>query len=485
MWNKLGRLKLAFIIAGLLVFGGVIFIFSADRFVPSNLFSSALCSGCNVIVVTLDTLGAKHMGLYGYNRPTTPFLDSFGREKGIVFDQAIAQGSFTPTSHVSILTGRYPAQYGIFGFDDKLPTQAKTLAESLKSYNYITHAVSAAILIQPKWGWGQGFDSFEERWFVDTVTGSDAAITFSLANDWIQSNKKRQFFLFINSNHLHSPHIPASEKVLDELGITPPRKIMDERDIIGPHLDTLGITQEDADMMKDYYDGTVRELDDVVKNFVNTLEKEGLMKNTIIIFEGDHSEQFGEHGIVGWFGVYEQQIHVPFIMYVPGQKPQRISPVVELRSIPATVLDLLGLKPDPEFTGPSLVPFLKDKDAKGAIALTMHPLSEEQNFGMLKALLGKAPSVWEAMKDVPPPQVRRVGDAPKEIWYSARSDNWHLIKNADGKLELYRVQKDPEEKENLIDKWYKLSVSDRKEVLEVFRAMGTDIPASCGPYCPK
>lgn len=484
MIYRLGRTKLLFITAGFIAVVSLLVLIFFHGFVLPNPFSSALCPRCNVIVVTLDTLGAKHVGLYGYNRPTTPFLDKFGLEKGIVFDQAIAQGSFTPTSHVSILTGKYPAQNRVFGTTEKLPTEAHTLAESLKSNDYVTHGVSAAILIQPQYGWGQGFDGFDERWFIDTVTNNDAVTTFSFASDWIKSNKKRPFFLFINTNHVHSPHTPASEAVLDELGILPPRKIMDMRDIVGPHLDT-GITQEDANLMRDYYDGTVRELDGVVKTFVDMLDKEGLLANTIIIFEGDHSEQFGEHGIVGWFGVYEQQIHVPFIMYVPGQKPRRISPVVELRSIPATVRDLLGLKVDPEFDGSSLVPLLKDKDAKETIALTMHAFTDKQNAGLLKALLGKSPSVWESMKDAPAPQVRQAGDTPKEIWYSARSDHWHLIKNADGSRELYRVQKDPEETQNLIDSWYKFSVPDRKEALEVFRALGADIPASCGPYCPK
>ena len=471
-----GRLKLLFVVAGLLILGGLIFVVRSNTLGPSVLFSKALCPRCNVILVTLDTLGAKHMGLYGYHRPTTPFLDSFGRDRGIVFDTAIAQGSFTPTSHTSILTGRYPGENRMFGTADKLPTEAHTLAESMKASGYATHAVSAAILIQPQYGWGQGFDGFDELWFVNSVTENDAETTFSAASDRIKSNKKRPFFLFINTNHLHSPHIPVSEAVLDELGILPPRKIVDMRDIVGPHLDTLGVTQEDADLMRDYYDGTVRELDSVVKNFIGMLDKEGLMKNTIVIFEGDHSEQFGEHGIVGWFGVYEQQIHVPLIVYVPGQKPRRISPVVELRSIPSTVRDLVGLKPDPEFTASSLVPFLTTKDAKGTVALTMHAFTEAQNAGILKALLGKSPSVWESMKDAPPPLVRQAGDTPEEIWYSARSDNWHLIKNADGTLELYQVQKDPEEAKNLINMWDKLSVPDRKEALELFKVLEADIP---------
>ena len=443
------------------------------------------CLKCNVIVVTLDTLGAKHMGLYGYSRPTTPFIDSFATTRATVFDQAIAQGSYTPTSHTSILTGKYPAENGIFSTIDKLGPEAHTLAESMKADNYVTHAVSAAILIQPQYGWGQGFDGFDERWFVDTVTNNDAVQTFSIANDWIKENKKKPFFLFINTNHLHSPHVPASEAVLDELGVSPPLKIVDQRDTIGPHVNAKGITQADADTMKDYYDGTVRELDSVVKDFIGNLDKEGLMKNTIVIFEGDHSEQFGEHGIVGWYGVYNQQIHVPLIIYIPGQKPQRISPVVELRSIPSTVRDLLGLKPDPEFTAPSLWTMIKNKDVKGVIALTMHAFTSQQNAGMLQALFAKSPSVWESSKAAPAPEVRKIGDVPKEIWYSARSDNWHLIKNANASLELYKVQTDPEEKDNLIDKWYQMSVADRKDALPVFKAIESDIPASCGPYCPR
>jgi arylsulfatase A-like enzyme len=467
----------------ILAVGLAYFIFSSQTIPPRNLFSNALCPKCNVILVTLDTLGADHIQMYGYKRPTTPFLDSFGLGRSIVFDRAIAQGSWTPLSHVSILTGRYPAEHGIFGSTDKLPPEAKTIAESMKEQGYTTHGVSAAILIQPKWGWGQGFDSFEERWFIDSVRNNDAETTFSLASDWIKENKKKPFFLFINTNHLHSPHTPAGEQVMEEIGV-PYQHLADERDIVGPHINAGAAEPTDLTLMKDYYDGLVRELDGVLAKFVKNLDEQGLTRNTIIIFEGDHSEQFGEHNILGWYGVYDTQIHVPFIMYVPGQAARRISPVVELRSIPATILDLVGAKPDVSFKGKSLLPLLEGKP-DNTIALTMNAQTVVNNLGMLKALLSKAPTVWEAMRDVDAPEVRKPGDVPKELWHSASSTNWQLIKNDDGSLELYNLKKDPTEKENLIPKWYELPVDDRKEALDVFKALESDIPASCGLYCPK
>lgn len=471
------------IILAVLLVGAVTYLYKPGIFRNNRLFSKAPCYKCNVIVVTLDTLGADHMGLYGYNRPTTPFLDEFGKTKSLVFDRAIAQGSFTPTSHVSILTGKYPAEYGIFGATDKLMPEAKTLAEAMKENGYTTHAVSAAILIQPKWGWGQGFDSFEERWFVDSVKNNDAEATFGLATEWINNNKKKPFFLFINTNHLHSPHTPAGEQVMEELGI-PSYGLQDQRDVVGPHMKTGGPTKADLTLMRDYYDGLVRELDTVVSKFIGNLEKQGLMEDTIVIFEGDHSEQFGEHGIVGWYGVYDTQIHVPLIVYVPGQKSARVPSVVELRSIPATVLDLIGATPDPSFTAPSLMLAAKGM-AEKSLALTMHALSFQDNMDMLAFLLSKAPSVWEAMKVVDDPAVRKAGDVPKSLWYSATNGRWHLIKNDNGKMELYDLTKDPKELNNQIDNWDKLSVEDRKSGLDVFKALSSDLPASCGLYCPR
>lgn len=483
MQHGLGFIKIFFIILAVAIVSGLVFFIRSGRS-PSTLFSQAMCPNCNVIVVTLDTLGADHMALYGYNRTTSPFLDSFALKRSVVFDHAIAQGSWTPLSHTSILTGRYPAEYGIFGSTDKLPPGTETLAVAMKARGYVTHAVSAAILIQPQYGWGQGFDSFEERWFIDSVKNNDAQTTFSLAADWIKKNKQKPFFLFINTNHLHSPHTPATEKVLEELGVPPPYNIGDERDVVGPNVTTGNQTQEDLTLMANNYDGLIRELDQVLENFIKQLDQEGLTQNTIILFEGDHSQQFGEHNILGWYGVYDTQIHVPFILYIPGQKPHRISPVVELRSIPSTILDLIGSKPDQSFTGKSLLPLLEGKQLK-TIALTMNAQSIPNNLAMLQALFGKSPSVWEAMRDAPPPTVRKNGDVPKSLWHSARSEDWQLIKNDDGSLELYDLRKDPKETQNLIDKWYQLSVSERKGALEVFKALGSDIPASCGPYCPR
>ncbi len=430
----------------------------------------ALCPNCNVIVVTLDTLGADHMGLYGYKIPTTPFLDSFGLDRSIVFDQAIAQGSWTPLSHTSILTGRYPEEYGIYGSGDKLPPGTQTLAVALKDRGYTTHAVSAAILIQPKWGWGQGFDSFDQRWYLGSVKTNDAKDTFTHAVAWIKINKKQPFFLFINSNHLHSPHTPETTNVLEELGYQPPFNINDERDVVGPDVNKGIATKQDLTLLKTNYDGLVREVDDQVKYFINELDKMGLTKNTIIIFEGDHSQQFGEHNILGWYGVYNTQIHVPFILYVPGQKPQRISSVVELRSIPSTVLDLIGAKPDPSFHGPSLLPLLLGK-AENIIALTMNAQTVQGNLGMLQSLFAKSPSVWDSMKNSPDPTVRNVKDIPQLVWHSARSNDWQLIKNGDGSLELYNLKIDPKENINLISDWGNLSSSDKNAALKLFKAL--------------
>lgn len=474
-------------IIALLLAGGFGYLIRGGINIPAQWYAKALCPKCNVILVTLDTLGADHVGMYGYNRPTTPFLDSFGLKRSTVFDRAIAQGSWTPLSHVSILTGHYPAEYGIFGSTDKLPPEAKMISQSMKENGYITHAVSAAILIQPKWGWGKGFDSFEERWFIDSVRNNDAETTFSLASEWIKENKDKNkpFFLFINTNHLHSPHTPASSQVLEEIGAPYPAQLADERDVVGPRIQSdTPSTPEDLTLMKDYYDGLVRELDTVLSRFVGDLDKQGLTKNTIIIFEGDHSEQFGEHNILGWYGVYNTQVHVPFIVYIPGQKPQRIEPVVELRSIPSTILSLIGAKPDPAFDGPTLLPVIQGKPQQ-TIALTMNAQTVINNFAMLKTLLSKAPTVWQAMQNVDNPVVRKPGDIPADLWSSATSNRFQLIKNNDGSMELYDLKNDPKELTNLIPKWYDLSVADRKEARDVFKALSEDIPASCGAYCPQ
>jgi len=127
----------------LLVLLGIFVFRGSDRdFATSDID----CVGCNVILISIDTLGAEHLGLYGYDVPTSPFLDKISGERGIVFNNAIAQASWTLPSHAAMLTSLYPEEMGIWLSTDALPQEAKTIAEVLKENNFITQAFSNGLL---------------------------------------------------------------------------------------------------------------------------------------------------------------------------------------------------------------------------------------------------------------------------------------------------------------------------------------------------
>ena len=126
-----------------------------------------ICEKCNVIWLVPDGVGAQYLSLYGYGRPTTPFLDQLSGEQGIVFENAISQSCWSPPSFASMLTAKYPAELGTYGMyqlvDAFLPPEERTIATTLKEHGYQTHAISNGPFIQPECGFDNGFDTFSSN----------------------------------------------------------------------------------------------------------------------------------------------------------------------------------------------------------------------------------------------------------------------------------------------------------------------------------
>jgi arylsulfatase A-like enzyme/Tfp pilus assembly protein PilF len=294
---------------------------SARRPAPAEL---------NVVVVTLDTLRADRLGCYGFAGVETPNIDAVARD-GIVFEQATATAPMTLPSHASILTGLIPPNHGVRdngGFF--LEPDRTTLAERLKEAGYATGAFVGAWVLDRRWGLAQGFEHYSDRFDLSkykvvnlgTVQKSGDEV-MDLALAWLDGVKQRRFFAWI---HLYDPHTPYE----------PPEPFRSR-------------------YPGQPYVGEVAYTDHVVGRLVSWLKAAGKWESTVLVLLADHGESLGEHGeTTHTFFVYDATVRVPLVVRTPWGDRGRASAQVATVDVMPTVLDLVGLAPQPGVDGRSL-----------------------------------------------------------------------------------------------------------------------------------
>jgi arylsulfatase A-like enzyme/Tfp pilus assembly protein PilF len=290
----------------------------------------------NLVVITLDTTRADHLGAYGSTDVETPHLDQLARE-GVLFEQAMSTAPLTLPAHASMFTGRFPPEHGARdngGFF--LNPEQTTLAEVLKAEGFRTGAFIAAFVLDSKWGLDQGFDTyFDDFDTADRRGGSSASIqrpgneVVDKALPWIDTVRADPFFAWI---HLYDPHTPYD-----------PPEPYKSRYAGHP------------------YRGEVAFTDAQVGRVVEFLRERGLLDRTVIAVLGDHGESLGEHGenAHGFF-IYEAATRVPFIIRAPSPAPagRRVEDPVRVVDLMPTALDLLGIEVPGEISGVSLSPLM-------------------------------------------------------------------------------------------------------------------------------
>jgi arylsulfatase A-like enzyme len=311
----------------------------------------------NVVLITLDTTRADHLGCYGYDKPVSPRIDRFAAT-GALFTNAYCTASVTPVSHASILTGQYPYTHGLrvlHGLmENRLPDGAVTLAEVLKDAGYETAAFISAFPAGARFGLDQGFNTFDEAFLdepVDRIVGPDGTVntgknqrrageTTDLALDWL-TGVQGTFFLWL---HYFDPH--------DARVIPPPEYLEQFPAPSGSVLDGL----------RQLYDIEIQYMDQHIGRVLDDLVAKGRLEDTIVVVVSDHGQGLGDHGWWTHGILYEEQIKAPLIVRAPGVSAgRRVDHLVRTIDIAPTILDLVGL--DPERLGPpdgaSLVPMLK------------------------------------------------------------------------------------------------------------------------------
>lgn len=378
----------------------------------------------NIVLISIDSLRADHLTCYGYERPTSPSIDRLAAE-GILFERASSHAPWTLPSHVSLLTSLYPRSHQTSALDRSLPEAATTLASELKRAGYRTHAIVSGPFMRTSFGMARGFDGYDE----DLALGGHAASHEAITSDQIHrrltrflDQGSRPFFLFLHYWDVHYDYLPPAP--YDEMfdpgyqGDLSPNGIMKNQRI------SREMSPRDLQHLVALYDGEIRWVDHHIGLLLDELKERGLAENTIIALTADHGDEFFEHGEKGHsHSLYEELLHVPLILRVPGESPRRVHDRVQLIDVMPTLLELAGA-PDPgRLQGRSLVPLLR-----GQPLPPVATYSETTRATKLKTT--------------------RAG------WSSAQAiyrDQYKLIHYPDGRYpdELYDISRDPGESRSL------------------------------------
>ena len=386
---------------------------------------SGAARGWNLVLLSVDTLRADHLGAYGYRaHATSPRMDAL-LASGVRFEQAMSQRAATWPSLASVLTGLYPSAHGVtengYGFPDDLPT----LPKLLHAAGYRTAAFLANMCDANHRGW----DRFACSAGVD---GKNVRRALAWAAEPAPAG--RPFFLWVHLFGAHSPYYnggDAAARVLDP----------GYRGTLGPKrwrldpvmIEHLQLSPADLRHLDAIYDAAVMGSDHQVGALLDGLRAAGKLERTVVVLLSDHGEELYAHNnyLYHSCSVYQTALHVPLGIAAPGLLPAggSVAQTVELIDVAPTVLDLLAVPPPAEIHGRSLVPSLARPGAGGA---------------------GK-------------PAFSQYGDAPVA---TALADGWKLVDNPQGydpvciphapphhyplaKEELYDLARDPGETRNL------------------------------------
>lgn len=346
----------------------------------------------NLVVIDVCSLRADHVGAYGYTRDTTPAIDKLAAS-GVVFENALAQGSWCLPNYATLFTGRPPEAHGLYTNEPRpLPPGMPTLAETLKKSGYDTAAFSGGVYLLPEWGLTRGFDHYVNSFSTAGVGRAQAPVASYLddVESWLGGRSKKSknakaaqkpFFLYLAVDDLHSPlelkgperYDPGYEGVaLDTrtMGVPFARAYSGEAAGWPARLEPL-VREFKSDPkhlkhMVARYDSAVREMDDGIGRLLEDLKKRGLGEDTVIMLTADHGESLGEHGLLGHTqGLYEPTLRVPLIVLKPGRPDlagKRIKALVERGDIMPTLLDWAGAPPL-DLPGRSIDPLLADPKA--------------------------------------------------------------------------------------------------------------------------
>lgn len=298
----------------------------------------------DVVVLSIDTLRADHLGSYGYERPTSPFFDELAGE-GTRFAEAWSPAPWTLPSHATMLSGQLPHHHGAIEDHLRLADDVPLVSSAFQRAGYRTAAVVATLFVSSRYGFDRGFHHFQDFGIRDKEENHlslvDADHVFAHALDFARAQAPgRPLFLFL---HVYDVHY----------GYDPPEPF-DVRFDRGPawgdekykSYHAYARRMIDADQLRHQiaqYDEEIAFVDHHFRRFVQAFRDAG--RNVVVAVTSDHGEEFGERGSWGHgHTLWPEQLHVPWIVHGPGVKPQVVDQRVGLEDLAVTMADLAGVR---------------------------------------------------------------------------------------------------------------------------------------------
>ncbi|MGE5357825.1 MAG: sulfatase [Bacteroidales bacterium] len=385
---------------------------------------SPVVNSPDIILITVDSLRADALGVYGYGKPTSPHLDAFAREAVVITD-AVAQAPYTKPSIASLMTGVFPGTHktytsskpaetimkrgghvkGAFELTDALPKELPTLAEAMTAAGYRTVGLSTNPFLISDFGYDRGFSEFE--FFSSGETYARATPVLERALQVLKAPRSRPVFIWIHLMDTHNPYLPSEPYRSMFRPATPPRLIPEAAIDPAARLEN----SRDVNVYRARYDACVREVDDRLGRFFEELRAAGVWGHAAVVVTADHGEEFFEHSRMGHnTDLFDEQLRIPLIAKLPGVRPGRLSMVAQLVDLFPTLIHLAG----------GTIPSSHGADLLAAIA--QHEPVEGAGFSELPG---------------------------RGLW-AVRTQSWKLISGMPGTGKLYDLQRDARETRNVM-----------------------------------
>jgi choline-sulfatase len=417
----------------------------------------------NLVFVSFDALQAAHVGALGYERDTTPALDAFAADS-FLFARAHSVSSWTVPSSMTWFTGVYPSEhrmvnkFAVYNHLEQTPARLQdlapelvTLAELLKQHGYATGGFTGNAGVSGGFGYEAGFDTYyDERGKFGSF---DQSIPEALA--WLREHRDEKFFLFLHGYDAHGQSTPEEgfdyrfvDKSYDGryLGSEQEQETLREE---GLEKGAISLREEDVHFWRAIYDEKIQRADKKFRHFLAEFDSLGLTGKTLFVLTSDHGTEFYEHRRFDHgFTLYQEQIHVPLVIRLPGQQGGRVvDDRVSSVDLMPTIVDLLDLQ------------------------LPEEQLNQLRGESLTAAMLGRAPP-----RDVISETDYREFTFKRSI---VSPDGWKLIVTLESsERELYQLDDDPEERTNLASE--RPEIVDRLQVrlFAHFAMLGHDLSAS-------
>jgi len=318
----------------------------------------------NILLISIDSLRADHLGCYGYGPATSPHLDRLASQ-GTVYEQAFSTTTWTLPAHLSLLASLYPDEHGVHDRHTRIAEQAELLPERLAAAGYRSRAVVSAPYLDRLWGFDQGWESWDDSVAVPRGIGRNARSHRAINSPDVHSHALAAldelgtgpFLLFVHYWDVHYDYLPPA-KYWRRFDPKYRGRFAARNYELSPRV-APGMNPRDLQHVVALYDGEIAWVDDWIGKLFAELERRGLFDDLVIVVTADHGDEFFEHGEKGHRkNLYDTTLQVPLIVRLPhgAGGGRRVTTAVSLVDVAPTLAALAGVPPGADWVGRDLAP---------------------------------------------------------------------------------------------------------------------------------